>query len=157
MRRPSPIAWWMPGGRSAEAKRCATLTNFCVASSSSKTSLSISAVSPDGPGAAAFRARRKLVRRRSAGMSTGSGGSYWSTAGSRAWYGACGRRFGSGEFVQSAALSGRQRSCAESLAGGGQFALVYQLSGSVCLLVRPGVAGLCSYYGVGGVCIGQKC
>ena len=85
----------MPGGRSAEAKRCATLTDFCVASSSSKTSLNISAVSPDGPGAAAFRAPRKLVRRRSAGMSTGSGGSYWSTAGSRAWYGACGRRLGS--------------------------------------------------------------
>ena len=95
MRRPSPIAWWMPGGRSADAKRCATRTNFCVASSSSKTSLSVSAVSPDGPGAAAFRARRKLVRRRSAGMSTGSGGSYWSSAGSSAWYGACGRRLGS--------------------------------------------------------------
>ena len=73
MRRPSPIAWWMPGGRSADASRCATRTNICVASSSSKTSLSVSAVSPDGPGAAAFRARRKLVRRRSAGMSTGSG------------------------------------------------------------------------------------
>ena len=95
MRRPSPIAWWMPGGRSADASRCATRTNFCVASSSSQTSLSVSAVSPDGPGAAAFRARRKLVRRRSAGMSTGSGGSYWSSAGSGAWYGACGRRLGS--------------------------------------------------------------
>ena len=100
MRRPSPIAWWMPGGRSADAKRCATRSNFCVASSSSKTSLSVSAVSPDGPGAAAFRARRKLVRRRSAGMSTGSGGSYWSSAGSSGWYGACGRRLGAPKVLR---------------------------------------------------------
>ena len=114
MRRPSPIAWWMPGGRSADAKRCATRTNFCVASSSSKTSLSVSAVSPDGPGAAAFRARRKLVRRRSAGMSTGSGGSYWSSAGSQCLVWCLWPAVGVGELV-----SGRQRSCAESLAGGG--------------------------------------
>ena len=80
---------------SADARRWATCTNFCVASSSSKTSLRVSAVSPDGPGAAALRARRKLVRRRFAGRWTGSGGWYWRTAGSMAWYGAGGRRFGS--------------------------------------------------------------
>ena len=119
MRRPSPIAWWMPGGRSADASRCATRTNICVASSSSKTSLSVSAVSPDGPGAAAFRARRKLVRRGSAGMSTGSRGLVLEQCGVQCLVWCLWPAVGVGELVQCAALSERQRSCAESLAGGG--------------------------------------
>ena len=59
--RPSSNAGKMVAGICACASRVATSANACEDSTSSKTTPAISAVNPEAPGAAPFRARRKLV------------------------------------------------------------------------------------------------
>ena len=63
--------------------------------SSSKSNRSVSVVSPDGPGAAPFRARRKLRRSMVSGMSAGRSGSKAITSGASGAYSSWGRRTGS--------------------------------------------------------------
>ena len=60
-RRPRPSAWLAVSGSSALAICCVTWMSLLVASSSSRTSRKVSAVRPEGPGAAPFLARHKLV------------------------------------------------------------------------------------------------
>lgn len=71
-RRPSPSALVMSRGTSALAIWLATVMNDWVVCSSSSTNRKVSAVRPDGPGAAPSRARRRLVSSWLAGRS-GSG------------------------------------------------------------------------------------
>ena len=72
--RPRPKAALIAGGMFACAKRVTTATKLFVMLSSSKISLKVSAVRPEGPGAAPLRARRTLARRVAAGRLVGLGG-----------------------------------------------------------------------------------
>ena len=63
--------------------------------SSSKSNRRVSVVRPDGPGAAPFRARRRLWRIIVVGMSAGLSGSKAITSGASGAYSYWGRRAGS--------------------------------------------------------------
>lgn len=93
--RPRPKAALIAGGMFACAKRVATATKLFVMLSSSKISLKVSAVRPEGPGAAPLRARRTLARRVAAGRLVGLAGWNWRTCSGIGWCGWAGRRAGS--------------------------------------------------------------
>ena len=93
--RPSPRLGTMAAGTLACASCCATAVSRWVASSSSSMSRSVSAVRPDGPGAAPFLVRRKLWMMVAAGISTGWSGWKAAMSGLVGWYWLGGRRVGS--------------------------------------------------------------
>ena len=98
--RPRPKAALIAGGMFACAKRVATATKLFVMLSSSKISLKVSAVRPEGPGAAPLRARRTLAR------FVGLAGWNWRTCSGIGWYGWAGRRAGSRSSCKVASLWG---------------------------------------------------
>ena len=65
------LACW---GRSACASKCETCRNAWVASASSRTKRKVSAVRPEGPGAAPFRVRRRALMIKASGSWRGSAG-----------------------------------------------------------------------------------
>ena len=83
------------GGMFACANRVATATKLFVMFSSCKISLKVSAVRPEGLGAAPLPARRTLARRVAAGRLVGLAGWNWRTCSGIGWYGWAGRRAGS--------------------------------------------------------------
>ena len=90
---PSAICW-------------ATAVSRCVASSSSSMSRSVSAVRPEGPGAAPFLVRRGLLPM----VAVDNSGSWsgWNAVMSEltGWYGSCGRRAGSCSSCNVCSLPG---------------------------------------------------
>ena len=104
--RPRPKAALIAGGMFACAKRVATATKLFVMLSSSKISLKVSAVRPEGPGAAPLRARRTLARRVAAGRLVGLAGWNWRTCSGIGWYGWAGRRAGSRSSCKVASVWG---------------------------------------------------
>ena len=94
-RRPKAIAAAMVGGTRAWARSWVTWPRWAVLVSSSKSNRSVSVVRPDGPGAAPFRARRRLWRIIMVGMSAGLSGSKATTSGASGAYSYWGRRAGS--------------------------------------------------------------
>ena len=103
---PSPMAWLTWCGMSALAKQVATATKCCEVTSSSRTSLRISAVNPEGPGAAPFLAFRRLVSSCVAGRLGGAGG--WNSVRccGNSWYGWGGRLAGSRSSWRVASVLG---------------------------------------------------
>lgn len=93
--RPNPRAVAVGGGMLAAASCCATWTNVFVLSSSSSKSRNVSAVRPDGPGAAPLRVRRRLRMMVGAGICKAVGGVKSSNSWSMGWYWLAGRRAGS--------------------------------------------------------------
>ena len=104
--RPRPKAALIAGGMFACAERVATATKLFVILSSSKISLKVSAVRPEGPGAAPLRARRTLARRVAAGRLVGLAGWNWRTCSGIGWYGWAGRRAGSRSSCKVASVWG---------------------------------------------------
>ena len=93
--RPKPRAEAMVAGTWARATCCATVATWCVAGSSSSRRRNVSAVRPDGPGAARLRLQRRFWMMVAMGSSAGCSGwkvVIWSSGGS---CGAAGRRLGS--------------------------------------------------------------
>jgi hypothetical protein len=93
--RPKPRAEAMVAGTWARATCCATVATWCVAGSSSSRRRNVSAVRPDGPGAARLRLQRRFWMMVAMGSSAGCSGwkvVIWSSGGS---YSAAGRRLGS--------------------------------------------------------------
>ena len=112
--------------------RVATSANACEDTASSKTTRAISAVSPEGPGAAPFRARRKLVSNALLSSATGDGGCHASKSRASGPYGSGGRRLGS-ESCSKVAFGGRcKRIGCQRLPGGGQLPKVCEVHCSSC-------------------------
>ena len=104
--RPNPMACAMFGGTRACAKCWHTSTKRAVVASSSKTSRSVSAVRPDGPGAAPFLERRRAVSNLWAGSCRGCSGTNWSMLACKGVYGSVGLRVGSRSCANVAAVPG---------------------------------------------------
>ena len=94
-RRPKAIAAAIVGGTRAWARSWVTWLRWAVLVSSSKSNRRVPVVRPDGPGAAPFRARRRLWRIIVVGMSAGLSGSKAITSGASGAYSHWGRRAGS--------------------------------------------------------------
>ena len=72
--RPKPRAEAMVAGTWARATCCATVASWCVAGSSSSRRRNVSAVRPDGPGAARLRLQRRFWMMVAMGSSAGCSG-----------------------------------------------------------------------------------
>ena len=72
--RPKPRAEAMVAGTWARATCCATVASWCVAGSSSSRRRNVSAVRPDGPGAAPLRLQRRFWMMVAMGSSAGCSG-----------------------------------------------------------------------------------
>lgn len=154
---PSPMAWLTWCGMSALAKQVATATKCCEVTSSSRTSLRISAVNPEGPGAAPFLAFRRLVSSCVAGRLGGAGG--WNSVRccGNSWYGWGGRLAGSRSSWRVASVLGANGPAgSESLAGCGYVACCRALRVRCSLFgvsgeVRDGAGRVRGYVGCLGV------
>ena len=136
--RPRPMAWATVAGIPAWASLRATRMRLEVAVSSSNRMRRVSAVRPDGPGAAPLRAFRRFMR--SSGRSTGWSGWNSLSDGCRGVW-CVGASCWILKFLQCVGCSGRQGPCCQGLSCGGEFAEMNELAGSAGLMFWGGSGG----------------